>query len=115
LLNAISPSARTRMTEEILPEWVLEFMRPELVSPAVAWMASEKCNVSGEIISATAGSFSRVKYIQSEGVQFDPEQPVTIEMFEGALDKIMDISQPQPHGMSLQRLENRLRAMGKLK
>jgi NAD(P)-dependent dehydrogenase (short-subunit alcohol dehydrogenase family) len=115
MLNAISPSARTRMTEEILPEWVLEFMRPELVSPAVAWMASEKCTVSGEIISATAGSFSRVKYIQSEGVQFDPEQPVTIEMFEDALDKIMDLSHSQPHAMSLQRLETRLRAMGKLK
>ena len=115
MLNAISPSARTRMTETLLPEWVLNFMRPELVSPAVAYMASEQCTMSGEIISATAGSFSRVKYIQSEGVQFDPDQPVTPEMFEDNFDKIMDISTPQPHGMSLQRLEARLRAMGKLK
>jgi len=56
-----------------------------------------------------------MKYIQSEGVQFDPEQPVTPEMFEENFDKIMDIDVPQPHGMSLQRLEARLRAMGKLK
>lgn len=115
MLNAVSPSARTRMTEALLPEWVLAFMRPELVSPAVAWMASDKCTMSGEIISATAGSYSRVQYMQSEGVQFDPDQPVTIEMFDEKFDEIMDMSKQVKHGMSLQRLETRLRDMGKLK
>ena len=52
-------------------------MKPELVSPAVAWLCSEECNVSGQIIAATAGSYARVQYFVTEGVQFDPEQPVT--------------------------------------
>jgi NAD(P)-dependent dehydrogenase (short-subunit alcohol dehydrogenase family) len=55
LCNAISPSAKTRMTEGLIPDAVLDFMKPELVSPAVAWMASEQCNVSGEIFGADAG------------------------------------------------------------
>ncbi len=59
---------------------MVKFMRPEFVSPAVAWLCSEECDANGEIIAATAGNYARVQYFQSEGVQFDPDQPVTIEM-----------------------------------
>jgi NAD(P)-dependent dehydrogenase (short-subunit alcohol dehydrogenase family) len=115
LCNAISPSARTRMTEGLIPEQVAAFMRPELVSPAVAWLASEQCNISGEIIGANAGYYKRVKYIESEGVQFNPTEPVTPEMFAEALPQIMDLSKPQEHGFGTPRLEARLRAMGLVK
>ena len=115
LCNAISPSARTRMTEGLIPEHVAVFMRPELVSPAVAWLASEQCNVSGEIIGANAGYYKRVKYVESEGVQFNPTEPVTPEMFAEALPRIMDLSKPQEHGFGTPRLEARLREMGLVK
>ncbi len=115
LCNAISPSAKTRMTEGLIPESVLAFMKPELVSPAVAWMASEECNVSGEIIGANAGYYKRVKYLESEGVQFDPAEPVTPEMFVEALPRIMDMSETAEHGFGTPRLEARLRAMGRIK
>ncbi len=115
LCNAISPSAKTRMTEGLIPEAVLDFMKPELVSPAVAWMASEQCNVSGEIFGANAGFYKRVKYIESEGVQFDPTKPITVDMFAEALPRIMDISKPVEHGFGTPRLEARLKAMGLIK
>src|SRR5512142_2808519 len=38
--NAISPSALTRMTESLLPPDIGPWMKPELVSPAVAWLCS---------------------------------------------------------------------------
>src|SRR5262249_13165975 len=66
LCNAISPSAHTRMTEGLLAPDLVKFMRPEFVSPAVAWLCSEECNASGEIIAATAGNYARVQYFQSE-------------------------------------------------
>jgi NAD(P)-dependent dehydrogenase (short-subunit alcohol dehydrogenase family) len=115
LTNAISPSARTRMTEDLIPASVLEYMKPELVSPAVAWMASEQCDVSGEVISASAGSYSVVKYFQTEGVQFDPGEAVTLDMFEAAVPEIFDWSKQRSHGGSIARLEARLRAMGRIK
>jgi NAD(P)-dependent dehydrogenase (short-subunit alcohol dehydrogenase family) len=115
MANAISPAARTRMTESILPPDMLEFLKPELVSPAVAYLCSEQCDVSGEIIAASAGGYSRVQYVQSEGAYFDPANPVTIEMFAEAFPKVMDISEPQPHAGGLARLEARLRAMGRIK
>ena len=40
MLNALSPSAKTRMTENLLPPGVAEYMRPELVSPvSPTWRA----------------------------------------------------------------------------
>src|SRR6478672_5394998 len=114
LCNAISPSARTRMTEDLLPEAMRKYMKPELVSPAVAWMASENCTVTGQIIAAAAGGYSVVQYFQSEGVQFDPEAPVTLEMFDEAFPKLSDMTNAAPLGRNRARLEERLRAMGRI-
>jgi NAD(P)-dependent dehydrogenase (short-subunit alcohol dehydrogenase family) len=113
-LNAISPSARTRMTESLIPPEVAEWMKPELVSPAVAYMCSEQCEFSGEVIGANAGHYRRVKYVESEGMQFDPAGEVTVDMFAEALPKIMDLSAPIEHGMSSRRLRERLVAMGRI-
>ena len=114
-LNAISPSARTRMTEDLINPEILEFMKPELVSPAVAWMCSEQCDVSGEIIAANAGAYSVVKYFQTEGAQFDPAEEVTVDMFAEAWPQISDLTGAAPMGRSRGRLEARLRAMGRIK
>ena len=117
LCNAISPSARTRMTEDLLPEAMRKYMKPELVSPAVVWMASENCNITGQIIAASAGGYSVVQYYQSEGVQFDPEAPeapVTLEMFDEAFPKLSDMTNAAPLGRNRARLEERLRAMGRV-
>ena len=40
-VNTISPTAATRMTEELLPPPALSLMRPEAITPAVEFMLSE--------------------------------------------------------------------------
>jgi NAD(P)-dependent dehydrogenase (short-subunit alcohol dehydrogenase family) len=112
LCNAISPSARTRMTEALLPPHMLQYMRPEFVSPAVAWLCSEECDANGEIIAATAGNYARVQYFQSEGVQFDPDQPVTIEMVAEKINQIRDLSRARPYTGLMGTVEQALRKMG---
>ena len=114
LLNAISPSAHTRMTEDLIPPHIAVFMKPELVSPAVAWLCSEECDASGEIIAATAGNYARVQYFQSEGVQFDPDQPVTLEMFADKVAQIRDLSNAKPYTGLMGTVEASLRKMGKI-
>ncbi len=114
LCNAISPSARTRMTEALLPPHMLQYMRPEFVSPAVAWLCSEECDANGEIIAATAGNYARVQYFQSEGVQFDPDEPVTIDMVAEKIDQIRDLSNAKPYTGLMGTVEQSLRKMGKL-
>ena len=41
-VNAICPVAATRMTEALMPPAVLEMLKPEFVSPAVAYLASRR-------------------------------------------------------------------------
>jgi hypothetical protein len=58
-VNAIAPIARTRMTEELLGDMAENFS-PESVAPAVAYLVSEGCELTGDIWSVGGGSASRV-------------------------------------------------------
>jgi len=109
LVNAISPGANTRMTVGLVPAAAEEFMGPHQVSPAVAYLCSDACSVTGNIISAGAGGFGRIHYFETEGVQFDPSKPITADMFADAFGRISDLATatptiPGPAG----RLEERL-------
>ena len=56
--NAIAPVAATRMTEGLFED-LIDKMDPALVSPLVAYLGSEACEVTGEIYSAAGGIISR--------------------------------------------------------
>jgi NAD(P)-dependent dehydrogenase (short-subunit alcohol dehydrogenase family) len=58
-VNAIAPVARTRMTETMFGD-LAEKLDPALVSPVVAYLASEECSVTGEIYSIVGGRVARV-------------------------------------------------------
>lgn len=58
-VNAIAPVAGTRMTQELLGP-MAERLEPGLVSPVVAYLASEACEVTGEIYSVAGGTVSRM-------------------------------------------------------
>lgn len=82
LVNAISPVASTRMTEGMFSEETAAAFRAELVSPAVAWLASERCDVSGHTITAGGGGFGRVHYFETAGVRFGADEPAEVEAFD---------------------------------
>ena len=113
--NAISPSAYTRMTESLLPPDIAPWMKAELVSPMVAWLCSEECDQNGEIMAATAGGYARVQYFVTEGKQFDPAEPVTIEMVRDSLDQIRDLSTAKPYFGMMGNVVEKLREMGRIK
>ena len=114
-LNAISPSAYTRMTASLLPPDMAPWMKPELVSPMVAWLCSEECDQNGEIMAATAGGYARVQYFVTEGAQFDPAEPVTIEMVRESLGQIRDLSNVKPYFGMMGNVVEKLREMGRIK
>jgi NAD(P)-dependent dehydrogenase (short-subunit alcohol dehydrogenase family) len=68
-INTIAPVAGTRMTEDLMPPEVVAKMKPELVSPMVAYLCSEQCQHTGEIFAAGAGYFSRIEYREGNGVR----------------------------------------------
>ena len=66
-VNAICPVAATRMTEALMPPAVLEMLKPEFVSPAVAYLASEDAP-TGVIMTAAAGVFATAQLVETDGV-----------------------------------------------
>jgi NAD(P)-dependent dehydrogenase (short-subunit alcohol dehydrogenase family) len=62
-VNAVSPVAATRVLRRSAPE-----LRPELVAPGAAFLASSSCAISGVILHAAGGRFSVSKWGRSEGI-----------------------------------------------
>jgi NAD(P)-dependent dehydrogenase (short-subunit alcohol dehydrogenase family) len=66
-VNAISPVAATRMTENLMPQQMLDLLKPEYVTPGVMYLVSEEAP-TGTILTAGAGVFSVAKIYETEGV-----------------------------------------------
>lgn len=96
LVNAISPVADTRMGADVFPDYFKRMIRPELVSAAVAYLASEACTTSGDILSAGAGYYARARMVEAPGVAFSPEQDVTPEMIAERFEEISDLTNAKP-------------------
>ena len=85
-VNALSPVAATRMTEDLMPEQILQLLRPEAVTPAVIFMCSEDAP-NRQIIAAGAGGFAKVSIQETPGIFLNPDQR-TAENVAAEWDKI---------------------------
>jgi len=70
-VNAIAPIAGTRMTATVLPEEMLEALKPEYVAPLVAYLTHESSDVTGQIFEVGAGWIGAVRWERSRGGFFN--------------------------------------------
>lgn len=70
LVNAIAPMAATKMTEPLLPKDILSLIKVDYMIPVIAYLSSEECKDSGEIIEMCGKWVSKVRWQRSEGVLF---------------------------------------------
>lgn len=66
--NAVAPVAMTRMTDRLLD--AAQDLDPRWVASAVGWLCSQECDLSGEIVRVNGPHFSRVRMLESAGVDF---------------------------------------------
>ncbi|MFK7828560.1 MAG: SDR family NAD(P)-dependent oxidoreductase [Congregibacter sp.] len=66
-VNALAPTAGTRMTEGLIPEKAFELLTPETVTPAVLYLVSED-SPNRTILAAGAGGFAVARIVESEGM-----------------------------------------------
>ena len=85
-VNAIAPMARTRMTDGLLGD-MHDRLDPELVSPVAAWLAHERCSLTGEVFTVGGGRVGRMFVGVTPGY-FNPD--LTIEDVDAHLDEIRD-------------------------
>ena len=70
-INALAPTAGTRMTEGLIPEEAFALLTPETVTPAVLYLVSEDAPTK-TIVCAGAGAYSVAKIIETDGVWLAP-------------------------------------------
>jgi NAD(P)-dependent dehydrogenase (short-subunit alcohol dehydrogenase family) len=87
-VNAISPVAATRMTENLMPPEILERLKPEYVTPAVVFLCSEDAP-TGTILTAGAGAFACARIVETEGVYLG-EGGLSVEEVRDNLARITD-------------------------
>jgi NAD(P)-dependent dehydrogenase (short-subunit alcohol dehydrogenase family) len=87
-VNAISPVAATRMTENLMPAEMLALLKPEYVTPGVMYLVSEDAP-SGAILTAGAGVFSLARIYETDGICLK-EGGITAEEVAANWAKISD-------------------------
>lgn len=65
-VNAVSPYALSQMTASHIQGQMADVFTPEQVAPLVAWLASESCSVSGQIIVAGGGRFRVTDTVETD-------------------------------------------------
>ena len=88
--NSITPVAYTRMTEGLIPEDFGKNLKPEFVTPAVIYLASENAP-NGVIMAAGAGVFSRIFIHETMGISLGMGEDMTPENIQASWDKISDM------------------------
>src|SRR5271168_2987048 len=66
-VNAISPVAATRMTENIMPPQIAERLKTDYVTSSVVYLCSEEAP-TGAILTAGAGAFALAQMVETDGV-----------------------------------------------
>ena len=71
LVNAVAPSAQTRMTDGFFPgtfaDWFADTMAPEKVAAGAAFLLSEECEITGETFAMGGGRIARIALAEGEG------------------------------------------------
>ena len=103
-VNAVSPAGHTRMVISAMEEdspllaQSKENLPPALSSPAVAFLAHERCPVTGECIESVGGVIQRCYIAQSEGFA---DRGHTIETIAERWDEVMDAGKARTIGLAL--------------
>ncbi|MBQ0720869.1 MAG: SDR family oxidoreductase [Gammaproteobacteria bacterium] len=95
-INTLAPMALTRMTEEIMSDKIKPLVKPEFVTPIVAWFCAEENTTSGDVVEAGAGYYAKVQIVEGAGVVLGGGEIPTPEEIQANYDKITDMSQAAP-------------------
>jgi len=85
-INTLSPTARSRMTENLMPEEYLEKLTVESVSAGLVYLVSDDAP-NRMILCAGAGGYSETKVFETQGINLS-EGEQTAENVAKFIDKI---------------------------
>ncbi|XP_057396356.1 peroxisomal multifunctional enzyme type 2-like [Balaenoptera acutorostrata] len=89
--NTIAPTAGSRLTQNILPDDLLEALKPDYVAPLVLWLCHESCEENGGLFEVGAGWIGKLRWERTLGaIVRQRTQPMTPEAVKANWTKICD-------------------------
>ncbi len=105
--NTIAPIAASRLMGTVMDEQAMTLLKPEVVSPLVAWLCHEDCESTGNLFEVGAGWISRVRWERSEGAYFDPAgfSPDDVRSAWEKINDFTNASHPTSTGTTFQAIQ----------
>ena len=91
-VNTIAPIAASRLTETVMPPELLANLKPEKVSPLVAWLCHEDCEETKGIFEVGAGFITKLRWERALGQAFPLTQAFGIDDVAARWDRITDFT-----------------------
>ncbi len=91
-VNTIAPIAGSRMTETVLPKEMLDALKPEYVSPLVAWLSHESCEETSGLFEVGGGVMNKLRWERTVGKSFKLGREISLEAVQSAWGQITDFS-----------------------
>lgn len=98
LVNTIAPIAGSRMTETVLPKELLENLKPEFVSPLVAFLSHESNTDTGGLYEVGGGFIGKLRWERTKGTTFRLGRGFGPEQVKAQWGDISDFSKSEHPG-----------------
>lgn len=86
--NTIAPVAGSRMTENLMPEPIVNALKPELIAPLVGYLCHESCDSNGGLFEVGGGWMGQVRWQRTQGIAFPVEQAASIDAIADRWDTL---------------------------
>lgn len=95
LCNVIAPVAASRMTQTVMPQEVLDNLKPEWVVPLVAVLTHKSNTETGSIFEVGGGTMSKFRWQGAKGALLRADETMTPGALLAKWDAVNDFSEPQ--------------------
>ncbi|MBI2767040.1 MAG: SDR family oxidoreductase [Chloroflexi bacterium] len=111
-VNTIAPVAGTRLTQTVMPQEMVDKLKPEMVAPAVVYLVSKECTDSGLVIEAGAGNFNRAAIVKGPGIRPGMDDIKDAEWVQANWAAITSLEGAEPQWRTGQSLKDYLASKG---
>jgi NAD(P)-dependent dehydrogenase (short-subunit alcohol dehydrogenase family)/putative sterol carrier protein/acyl dehydratase len=94
-VNTIAPIAGSRLTETVLPADLIDALKPEYVSPLVAWLCHEDCDENGGLFEVGGGYFAKLRWERTKGTTVRLGRSITPELVQRSWGETTDFSEAE--------------------
>ena len=92
MVNTIAPIAGSRLTETVMPQQLVDALKPDFIMPLVVKLCDENSQETGGLYEVGAGFIGKVRWERSKGHSFSVSQGFNAEDVNKAWDEIVDFT-----------------------